>query len=210
MPPGITTENYTDKWNRARVRRIASSDDTVNGEINDVVTVVNSAGIEAPLGSAADPQYVTAGRVKGFTVAPPVTAGAYAAGEVVGGKLTFTAVMGALFSGVIQSIRVNAKTVQSTGLKLYLFRDDPTSSTFTNNEAPVIHANDFAKLIGVFTLGAPDSGMGVHTIWELQNIGRAVAAVTSNLYGVLICTGTPTLGSVSDISVTVNTLTDAG
>ncbi|ESQ90125.1 hypothetical protein ABAC460_10230 [Asticcacaulis sp. AC460] len=210
MTAGITTEDYTDKWNRQRVRRISSSDDTVHGEINDTVTVINSAGVEAPLGTAADPSFVVAGRTKGVTVSPAVTAGAYSAGEVVGGKLTFDGVMGALFSGVIQSLRVNCKSVQSTGLKLYLFRDDPTSSTFTNNEAPVIHVNDYNKLVSVLTLGAADNGLGTHTIWELPNIGKAVASASDDLYGVLICVSPTTLASVSDISVTLNTLTDAG
>lgn len=148
------------------------------------------------------------GRTAVATVTPTVTASAYTAGNVVGGKLTFSSMLDTALSGILQSIHVVSKTALTAGLKLYLFNADPSSSTFTDKSAPSIHASDFAKLIGVYPLSQPDSGLGTHAVWLLDSIGKLFNASGSTLYAVLITTGTPTPGSTSDFSVTMAVIKD--
>jgi len=138
-----------------------------------------------------------------------VTSGsAYASGNVVGGKLTFASVFDSSNSGVLQSIRVRCKSVQSTGLKLYLFTADPSNSTWTDKGAPAINAADIPGLVGPFTLGSGDSGLGTETTWELDGIGASIVSATSGLFGILVCTGTPTFASAGDLAVELTTMKD--
>ena len=144
-----------------------------------------------------------------ITSSPTVTASsAYTLNNQVGGLLTFASATGPLLSGILQSIRVTSKSVQTTGLKLYFFTTNPTNSTWTDKTAPAINAADIPFLAGEYTLGGADSGLGTHTIWNLDGIGKAFASATSTLYGILVTTGTPTFASTSDISVTISVLKD--
>lgn len=143
------------------------------------------------------------------SVSPTVTASsAYTAGNQVGGLLTFANAVGSALGGLIESVTVRAKSVQTAGLKLYVFSADPTNSTWTDKSAPSINAADLPSLLGVYTLGAADSGLGTMTVWNLDGVNKLFKSATTSLYGVLVTTGTPTFTSTSDISVTVTSIID--
>ncbi len=169
-----------------------SIDQTTPGTTNGVQVIATNSGTTSP------------------SAAPTVTAAsAYAIGNEVGGLLTFTNVVNAgPLSGVLQSIEVMAKSVQTTGLKLYLFSTNPTNSTWTDKSAPAINAADIPFLMGEYSLVTPDSGLGTHTVWNLDGIGKAFVAAAMTIYGVLVCTGTPTWGSTSDVTVKLGVLKD--
>lgn len=149
-------------------------------------------------------------RSAAVTVTPTVTASsAYTAGNEVGGLITFSSTVGIAGSGVVQSIRVTSKTVQTGTLKLYLFNINPSNTTWTDKTAPAINSADVTSVIGVYLLSAPDSGLGTHTIYNLDGIGKAFSIASgTSLYGILVTSGTPTWGSTSDVAVTVNILQD--
>lgn len=129
------------------------------------------------------------------------TSPAYSLGDHMGGKLTFAnAVRAPALSGKLMSITLNCKSVQTNTLMLALFKSNPSGTTITDNGAAAIAAADFDKLIGIYTLGAANSKMGTHTTFALDNINKAFDLASTTLYGALInTTGTPTLGSVSDL-----------
>lgn len=137
------------------------------------------------------------------SLTPAVTAAAYTAGNVVGGKLTFTNVFGGSLTGTLTDILVKCKSVQTTTYKLYLFSQNPTNSTWTDKAAPAINALDLPYLLGVFTTGASDSGLGTETTNQLDNLTTAIHSVDQNLYGILVCVATPTYASTSDVTVAV-------
>ena len=141
-------------------------------------------------------------------VTPTISTSAYTAGYVLGGVLSFAAAFGALLSGVLQSLHVTSKTVQTTGIKAYVFNANPTASTFNDHAAPSINSADIGKLIGVYTLGSADSGLGTNTVWVLDGIGKAIVSTSTTLYVVLVAVATPTFTSTSDISVTAAVLKD--
>ncbi len=141
--------------------------------------------------------------VSNVAVTPAVSAAAYSAGNVVGGKLTFQNVFGPSFSGELTDILVKSKSVQTTGYVLYLFSQDPTNSTWTNKAAPAINAADLPYLLGAYTLGASDSGLGTETTNQLTAIKSQIFSTSQNLYGILTCVATPTYASTSDITVSV-------
>lgn len=139
-----------------------------------------------------------------ITVAPTVTAGAYTANWVLGGKMTFAnALRLPSLSGTLKSLQVNSKSGASLGtVTFWMFNADPASSTVANGGALAIHANDFDKLIGAYDLGALKAG-GTPKIALLDNIGKAIQAAGTSLYGVMTVSGTPSPGSTADISASI-------
>jgi hypothetical protein len=103
---------------------------------------------------------------------------------------------------------VNAKSVQTTGYKFYLFNKNPGATTVTDRANTAINAADIPSYIGVYTLGAADTSLGTATINILDNIGKAFVASTPNLYAILTTSATPTYTSTSDLFVTLTVLQD--
>lgn len=145
------------------------------------------------------------------TVSAVVTASsAYAAGNLVGTIIDFGACVGTTGGGVLQSVRLSSKSVQTATFKLYLFSQNPSNGTYTDKSAPGINAADIPFLIDVFTLSIADSGLGTHTIYSLDAIAKAFVTTNSqtHLFGLLITTGTPTFASTSDLSVSLGIVKD--
>jgi len=151
-----------------------------------------------------------AGRTRGASATPTVQTGsAYTAGNVVGGLMTLAGLAGDLFSTFIQSARLNVAGAQTAGFDLHIFRDNPTASTFTDKAAPVIATADKDKWVTSISLSSPNSKLGSNvTLYDVQSIGRAISAVGPDLYAVLTTSGTPTFSGGSDVTVTVNTISD--
>jgi hypothetical protein len=152
------------------------------------------------------------GRTGQPTATPIVTASSpYNAGNLVGGLMTFTNCFASgLTSGVLQSIVIRAKSVQTATFKLYIFSQQPTNTTWTNKTVPNINVLDLPFLIDVFLFAAPDSGLGTMTIYTQDGLGKSIANTANgqDLWGLLVTTGTPTFASFSDISVTLGILQD--
>lgn len=150
------------------------------------------------------------GRTGQPSVSPAITsASVYAAGNIVGGLMTFNNAF-ANSSGILQSIIIKSKSIQTSAFKLYLFSQQPTNSTWTDKTAPAINALDLAYLVDFFIFAAPDSGLGTMTIYSQDGLGKAIAntAGGNQLYGVLVAVGTPTFNSSSDISVALGVIQD--
>lgn len=143
------------------------------------------------------------GRSSTVSVTPTVsTTPAYTAKDVAGGKMTFSSALDSTtLSGILDSIVIRCKSVQTTGFKLALFSDDPSNSTWTDNSIAAINASDIPFLLGVWTLGAPESDLGTVTLYELDGIGARITGSSATIYGVLTVTATPTFASTTDITV---------
>lgn len=152
--------------------------------------------------------FTVLGQSNDVAVTPTISTSAYSAGNVVGGKLQFQNVFGPAFSGRLTDILVKCKSVQTTVYKLYLFSQNPSNSTWTDKAAPAINAADIPFLLGVFTLGASDSGLGTETTNQLDNINAIIRSVDQNLYGILTCVATPTYASTSDVTVSIRVRKD--
>lgn len=139
-------------------------------------------------------------RLISVSVTPTITAGAYSAGDAVGGLMTFAnAGSGAMLK--IISVVVIDKGDQKAALNLFL-----ASSSFTataDNDPINISDSDAAKSIGCISIATGDyvdvGGASVATK-QVGFIGYVDSSDTS-LYGQLITTGTPTYASTSDLIV---------
>jgi hypothetical protein len=149
------------------------------------------------------------GKTAKISVSPTVTASsAYAAKNIVGGPMTFSAALLAAGSGVLESITLKTKTVQPGNFVLSLFDANPVNSTWNDKTAAAINVADIPFHIGDFTLSSPSSQLGTETIYNFNAIGKALKAGATTLYGILTCVGTPTFGSTSDVTVVIEVLQD--
>jgi len=129
----------------------------------------------------------------------------YSTGDCIGSLLTFQPVV--LASGhdaTIQAVTVQCKVANTSAMDLILFNANPAESTFTDNSAPAVHANDLAKVIGVINITKWTSmGSNSQSMGEATNLAFPVELATTAAYGVLVARGTVNLASTSDITVTL-------
>ena len=152
------------------------------------------------------------GRVGGVTkevcVAPTVTASsAYTAGNVVGGLITFPSALLSPNSGILHSVRLTSKSVQTAEFDVSFFSSAP-STTFTDKTAPSIAAADVGLVQMVVKLTNYYSGLGTHTVYSAEGISRAINEVGTSTYAVIVTTGTPTFASASDLQLCATWLQD--
>jgi hypothetical protein len=149
-------------------------------------------------------------------VTPVITAGAYTAGDVVGGQLTFTGALREIGrGGVIQNITIVDKGNVRAEFIMVFFN---ASATIPANNAPFVWtAADYAKVQAIVHIpgGAYSSAtkQGYHTIG-----GDAITTVpvnnsvignsTSSLFAAAICVGAPTYTSTSDLIFNLGMLRD--
>ena len=170
-----------------------------------VASITNDVGTVSLANNTVNVQ----GKTSSVTVTPTVNTSAYTANYEVGGLMTFASVVGTVGSGLLQSVRLNCKSTQTTTFKLFLFNTNPANTTWTDHAAPAIVATDVPSIIEVVYLTTAESGLGTHTFYSVDSIGKSFVIPSGNsLYGVLTTTGTPTFASNSDISVTLNVIQD--
>lgn len=142
-------------------------------------------------------------------VRPAVQAAAYAAGQSIGGLLKFN--YAAPVSGgaaIVQGVAVTFASGVVPPMDLVLFSGAPAGGTITDRTAVVIAPADLGKVIGVLhitdatLLGAASPSVMQATT---QVMPFDLPSGTS-LYGVLIARGAVTLGSTTDVIVSLNVM----
>jgi hypothetical protein len=142
---------------------------------------------------------------KSLTAAPTVSTTPYSTGDNVGGKVTLTSVCrGATGSGIIQSVVITSKSIQTATFDVVFFTADPSGSTFTDNVAQAIVDADLSKIVGVAqcTTVVALAAESIHQATGLA-LPFALSGGATTLYAAIIVRGTPTLGSTSDIWLSV-------
>jgi hypothetical protein len=129
----------------------------------------------------------------------------YSTGDCVGSLLTFQpVVLAAGHDATVQAVTVQCKVANTVAMDLILFNANPSASTFTDNSAPAVHADDLAKVIGVINITKWTSmGSNSQSMGEATNLAFPVELATTAAYGVLVARGTVNLASTSDITVTL-------
>jgi hypothetical protein len=154
------------------------------------------------------------GQVGGATAAvtPPITVSTaiYAAGDVIGGRLTLTnAVRITSGTGILQDISMTTADAEALACRILIFDSQPATNP-TDNNAFTWGSGDRARLLGVVDVASGDwitvAGTG---ICHKQQIGMVIAANGSlNLFAFIVATATPQFTAVSDLSVRFKFLQD--
>jgi hypothetical protein len=144
------------------------------------------------------------GRTGGVTnevcVSPIVTAGAYVAGNDVGGLIMLPNAFLTANAGELQSVRLTFKSVQTLEFDVVFFSALP-ATVFADHAAPAIVAADALLAQPAIKLINNYSGLGTHTVYGVDNINRSVKEIGSSAYAVVISVGAPTLASTSDMQL---------
>lgn len=128
---------------------------------------------------------------------------AYASGDLIGGKLTFE--QRAPDQGG-RLLRLTLKSLTSVGVTctMYLFDADPSNTTFTENGALSLHANDRTKLIGAVAIASGDwidysAVAGLRVADKALDVPYWMRNGTRAIYGALVIGGAHTPGTTSDV-----------
>lgn len=174
---------------------------------------VGAITIKGPAGLEIEAWEDTGGaeRVDGWgfsvAVAPTVTAGAYSAGDIMGGLLEFDLVApGNDMPFILQEVQIALKSAVSPALLLVLLSADPSGTTKTDNAAYSLAAADVFKVVAslpINTLGGYLTDHGTPNTIRLGNLAIPMlpAAGTRKIYGLLVDLTGVTLASTSDLQV---------
>ena len=140
---------------------------------------------------------------------PTITAGAYSAGDAVGGLLTFAnagRVSGG--GGVIKTVTIIDDAGQDAELELWLF--DRTFTAMSDNAAWAPSEADLENHIGV--ISTEDSSQGWLAAGTPSTITIDVATGFdlngTSLFGQLVTRGTPTYAATDDLTIKVKVMQD--
>lgn len=126
--------------------------------------------------------------------------GAYGAGDVVGGLITFDDLLEAGGGGTIRHVYVSDDSAQGTELKLYIFNDVPTTLADNAVFEPLIA--DLDKLVGIVTI---ESGNWItlnSNTWAKVDPDISFESGAANrLYGYLVTTPGDTWAAATDLKV---------
>lgn len=160
-----------------------------------------SASISVTPGTRAI--WVTSNGSLSSTLTPQVSTSAYTANFVVGGKLSFGAVLGARGMATLASLAIKSNTAMTDDFTITFFNADPAASTFINNTLPILAAADVNKRICAFQIPATAS-LG-STLWCKENIGKLInGAVNGGLWAVITRAGTTAFATTAGLEVTVD------
>lgn len=143
--------------------------------------------------------------MRSVTVTPTISVAIYAAGDAVGGLLTFALAPDApIASGKITGVTVIDRGAQSAPLVLQLFKAAITPSA--DNAAYAVSDADAANAIGNVSIVAGDyAGGTLNKVATKQvELPFALPQGTSSVFGQLSTSGTPTYASVGDLSVVLH------
>lgn len=161
-----------------------------------------TGGVGAGLGNVG-------GRTVEVCVTPNVTTGnAYGTNFVIGGKLTFPSAFTATGTGILQSVTVTIKKLETSGFTFTPFKSDPSASTWTD---AAIAADDVTKAKTAISLTASSvMGASGYTVAGADALGMAIATGGTSMYGILTANAalTTNFGSATDVQVCITILQD--
>jgi hypothetical protein len=142
-----------------------------------------------------------------ITCTPTITAGAYSAGDAVGGLLTFVEAASVYKGdGKITKVVIVDDAKQAAVLDLWLF--DRTFTPTADNGAWDPSDADNQHCLGVIHILAADYGPGAdNNVASVDcDFDFTLVAGGTSLFGQLACIGTPTYAATDDLTVklTVN------
>ena len=149
--------------------------------------------------------YVNAAQTRAtVTASPTADTSAYADGDLIGGKLSFTSAT--RFSGgsaLLQNALLVDQAKQSANIDLVLFGADPSGTAFTDQAAFDVADADMDKIIAVIRFGTygdwitfNDNGIAQYT----PPGGVPIKLTTgTTLYGALVSRAAPTFAASTDI-----------
>jgi len=139
-----------------------------------------------------------------FKANPTITAGAYSANDVIGGRMQFPG----LTVGTLQAITITDAASQHVAYNLFLFESQPTN--ISDNAALDIADADLPKIIYDDAFATTTrQAFNSNSMHRLYNLDVPLWATGDSVWGFLSTTGTPTYAATSDITVILQVETNS-
>ena len=155
---------------------------------------------------------VVEGKTVKVVLAPAITAGAYGAGQVVGGLLHFAGV-GRVpnGTGLVTSASLASKTATTAQFDLILFSSQPSTSLADQANISTVAAVDISRISKFYSMTewtAVGAGAFGQAPSEARFFQCSDPTNTQDLWGYLVARGAITFGSTSDVTVTLRAAQD--
>jgi hypothetical protein len=190
---------------------------TANIDPTGLATESTLTDIKAAAEGATPAGEAHIGAMGGHTVAlspssgPVCDTSIYAPGDLIGGLLTFAnAARIAAGSGTIQGVVMGDLAKQDAAIDIIFFSASPDGTTFTDQAALDVADADISKIIGVMKILASDySDFNDNSVATKASFGLPFKLASgTSIYACLVCRGTPTYASASDLTPKVNIYQD--
>lgn len=134
-----------------------------------------------------------------------VTVGAYTANDVFGAKASLqSSDVSKVFSGIIHSIEIVDKGAKGKDFHVLIFDEDPTNSTFTDNGALAVHADDKHKLAHVVPVPNLKTFAGQLSIAQAKGLSLDFRSyVGPYVWAVVITDDTTAPGATDDFQLRI-------
>ena len=147
----------------------------------------------------------------GFDISnvPTVTNGAYSAGDIMGGLMTFNPVATNDAKFILENILITFKSAVQPNLTAIIFNANPTGTTTTDNAPYSLATTDAFKVraaIPINATGGIFTDHGTPNTFQVGNLDLPMAPVTGGtaIYLLLIDNTGVTLGSTTDLQVVLS------
>lgn len=134
---------------------------------------------------------------------PTVTNGAYSAGDVIGGLLTFP-VGGQNDGGNMARLLIRDADSNAVDLTAYIYNAEPTA--IADNDPFTVSVADFGKLVGTVNLVSTDDYYISGLIGDSGNVAIPYKTFSGNVYVYLV--GAPTYTGTDKLNVKVSVWKD--
>ncbi len=184
----------------------ASGTVTVVGYLTEVAGGASSS-VDAQIGASEFHLGQIGGESVAISQTPTVTAGAYSAGDAVGGLLTFALAGRAdSNSGVIKSVIILDDAGQDAATELWLF--NATFTAIADNDAWDISQADLRKLVAIISTSDGNYfASGTESAARVE-VSQGYNLAGTSMFGQLVTRGTPTYSATDDVTVIVQLLQD--
>jgi hypothetical protein len=144
---------------------------------------------------------------KVITVTPTVDTNIYASGDQLGTVMTFAnALLATGDTCYVKTLTIVDAIKQSSAMKLHLFNASPTLVSVDNAALDFSDATMAATYIGSIVVAAGDwIALNANSVATV-NTELLLQGVTTSLYGILECAGTPTYTAATALQVSLGIL----
>lgn len=135
---------------------------------------------------------------------PTVSTSVYAAGNVVGGKQTFTILSAVDGSASLTSLMIVDKANKKAGLEVLIFSQNPSAGTYTDHVAFAWNMSDLPYLMRKVTVATADYiTVDSVAIADISIPGKAIKGTdgSNKLYMVMVTVDTPHYAAATDVTV---------
>ena len=184
--------------------------------IADLLSGVPGAATPGSPSSSSGAGGIT-GNIGGFTnlvkrLLATTANSAYAAGNSIGGLITFANAVRTPGTGIIESVHLFDLNHNGVALDL-LILDQVPSVTPVDHATWLVTNTDVQKIVARIAIGSSDwvtyNNIGFVTERGIGIAVKATASAGTNLYGVLLCNGsTPTFTGITNVGVDLGILQD--